>query len=306
MIENFWDLLAQHFPSKKRRHGGDFLLAFFPPKRPEKKKDFLPSCQALGETPMSLVTSKKNKKKKKRYYFPWNTGCLIGILMLVYHNPDLLGRISSPIYPNQPGVFSLLTCYFCFTNPNFPKKFILQCQEGEVLAHHDLILCWKIYDRMTSQPTAPKVSPQETAGLMIRAYANPLVSLDKAGSETQISDGGYVKVGGTGWPVIMPFTMRFHVQNANQVLTSKHPTKKKTSQTQVIDVQKSCIRQIIAVFFRISTVSFVCDEKIHRNVLRFAGLVPVPPMCSAKRLCHFTLHFPCRSAQHAHAELPPN
>ena len=48
---------------------------------------------------------------------------------------------------------------------------------------------------MTSQPTPPKVSPQEIAG-MIRASENPLVSLDKAGPETQISDGGIRKKGG--------------------------------------------------------------------------------------------------------------
>ena len=34
---------------------------------------------------------------------------------------------------------------------------------------------------MANQPTPPNVPPLEIAGLMIRAYENPLVSLNKAG-----------------------------------------------------------------------------------------------------------------------------
>ena len=142
---------------------------------------------------------------------------------------------------------------------------------------------------MTSQPTPPKVSPQETAGLMIRAYENPLVSLDKAGSETQISDGGYVKVGGTGWPVIMPFTMRFHVQNANQV-TSKTPDKKKPSQTQVIDVQKSSDVKFLAVFFRIRRFFFCLWWKIRiEMLLRRIGAGATDVFCQAAPPLHSSL-----------------
>ena len=39
------------------------------------------------------------RKKKKTYYFPWNTGWFIGILIMVYYNPYIiyLGIISSPL-----------------------------------------------------------------------------------------------------------------------------------------------------------------------------------------------------------------
>ena len=44
---------------------------------------------------------------------------------------------------------------------------------------------------MASQPTPPGPrAPAEIAGFMIRAYENPLVSLNKAGYETLISEGG--------------------------------------------------------------------------------------------------------------------
>ena len=48
-------------------------------------------------------------EKTTRPYFPLNPGCLIGILRMVYEIiPIYLGRISSPIYPKQPGFFWLL------------------------------------------------------------------------------------------------------------------------------------------------------------------------------------------------------
>ncbi len=61
-------------------------------RRPEKKK-------------------KSHEPRKKTWNdFPWNPGCLIGILMSwLFIIPIYLGRISSPVYPKQQGFFSLLT-----------------------------------------------------------------------------------------------------------------------------------------------------------------------------------------------------
>ena len=46
--------------------------------------------------------------RKKPSYFPWNTGWLIGILIMVYYNPHITGQYN-PLYnlTNQ-GFFSLL------------------------------------------------------------------------------------------------------------------------------------------------------------------------------------------------------
>ena len=50
---------------------------------------------------------------------------------------------------------------------------------------------------MAIQPTPPgHVPPPEIAGLIFRAYENPLVSLNKAENETLISGGGTL---GGGW-----------------------------------------------------------------------------------------------------------
>ena len=52
---------------------------------------------------------------------------------------------------------------------------------------------------MTGQPTPRNILPPEIAGLMIRAYENPLVSLNKALlKKSLISEEGYVRVGGVG------------------------------------------------------------------------------------------------------------
>ena len=64
-------------------------------------KDCLQRCISI-----SLLCTLKGRGRKGRChlshgknpsYFPWNTGCLIGIFILVYCNPILLGRMISPI-----------------------------------------------------------------------------------------------------------------------------------------------------------------------------------------------------------------
>ena len=68
----------------------------------------------LGEVEIHDVS---HEKKTTWPYFPWNPGCLMGILIMVYCNPPHNWTVYSLMYrtlnnyPKQPGLFSMLICW---------------------------------------------------------------------------------------------------------------------------------------------------------------------------------------------------
>ena len=46
--------------------------------------------------------------EKNPPHFPWNAGCLIGILIMVHYNPHITEKYNPPVYPKQGGFLSVL------------------------------------------------------------------------------------------------------------------------------------------------------------------------------------------------------
>ena len=90
----------------------------------QKTMDFVVSYEPMSMnlhcSPVFVVGKFSKWATKKPYHFPWNTGCLIGIRIMVSEIiPTKLGRISSPIYTlnNQGPLF--VDCSNDKVKPNF-------------------------------------------------------------------------------------------------------------------------------------------------------------------------------------------
>ncbi len=57
-----------------------------------------------GGNDTSWASSEPRPKKPGVPYFPWNAGCLIGILKMVYYNPNITGQYN-PLYTLNNQVF---------------------------------------------------------------------------------------------------------------------------------------------------------------------------------------------------------
>ena len=80
------------------------------------RKKTLLACRNSGkDNHPTIAATWVTKKKKKQPYLPLNPGCLIGIFILVYHNPHISGYSMIPYTLKNQGLFQCSYDYLFFS-----------------------------------------------------------------------------------------------------------------------------------------------------------------------------------------------